>query len=183
MDDEDSETVTEELATQLNENLAKLAVPLLSSHQQMHLADIIECVATAEKQRRSMDDNAMRYLLFFRQHMLRKGHIPNSRVNITWREIVWAYHSGSQDILMDLISRQFGGRVRWEHARETGMFMWMTDLTALVCASIQDPLLLLTVAERESNSKISLETNIQGQTRRILSIVVCIILHSERRTS
>ena len=124
--------VTEDLAAVLNENLTKLAVPQLSSHQQMLLADIIECVATAENHRRSMDENAMRYLLFFRQHMLRKGRVPDSRANITWRETVWAYHSGSQDILLDLISRHFCGRVRWEQARECGIFMWMTDLTSLV---------------------------------------------------
>ena len=130
--DEEPETVTEELAASLNESLTKLAIPQLSSHEQFYLADIIECVATAEKQRRSMDDNAMRYLLFFRQHMIRKNQPNASQVNITWREIVWAYHSGSQDILVDLVSRQFHGRILWEHARESGMFMWMTDLTALV---------------------------------------------------
>lgn len=130
--EEEPETVTEELAVSLNENLAKLAIPQLSSHEQFHLADIIECVATAEKQRRSMDDDAMRYLLFFRQHMIRKSQAPDSRVAITWREIVWAYHSSSQEILVDLVSKQFQGRMLWEHARESGMFMWMTDLTALV---------------------------------------------------
>lgn len=45
--------------------------------------------------------------------------------------MVWAYHSGSQEILVDLVSRQFNGRMLWEHARESGMFMWMTDITAL----------------------------------------------------
>ena len=132
IDDDEPETVTEELAALLNENLAKLAIPQLSSHEQFYLADIIECVATAEKQRRSMDENAMRYLLFFRQHMIRKSQASATQVNITWREIIWAYHSDSQDILVDLVSRQFHGRMLWEHARESGMFMWMTDLTALV---------------------------------------------------
>ena len=132
MDDDEPQTVTEELAGSLNENLAKLEIPQLSNSEQFHLTNIIECVATAEKQRRSMDDNAMRYLLFFRQHIVRKGQAPASRVSITWREIVWAYHSGSQDILVDLVSRQFHGRMLWEHARESGMFMWMTDLKALV---------------------------------------------------
>ena len=145
MDGEEPETVTEELAASLNENLARLAMPQLSSHEQFYLADIIECVATAEKQRRSMDENAMRYLLFFRQHMIRKTQNPISQVNISWREIVWAYHSGSQDILVDLVARQFHGRVLWEHARESGIFMWMTDLTAVVscrfefvCSSLSD---------------------------------------------
>jgi hypothetical protein len=64
--------------------------------------------------------------------MIRKGQAPAARVDITWREIIWAFHSGSQDILVDLVSRQFHGRMLWDHARESGMFMWMTDLTALV---------------------------------------------------
>ena len=135
VDDDEPDTVTEELATSLNENLAKLAIPQLSSHEQFYLADIVECVATAEKQRRSMDENAMRYLLFFRQHMIRKSQLPATQVSISWREMVWAYHSGSQDILVDLVSRQFHGRMLWEHARESGMFIWMTDLTALVSNS------------------------------------------------
>ena len=132
IDDEEPQTVTEELAISLNENLAKLALPQLSSHDQIYLAGIVECVATAEKHRRSMDDLAMRYLLIFRQHMLRKGQAPAVRINISWREIVWAFHSGSQDILVDLVSKNFSSRMLWEHARESGMFMWMTDLTALV---------------------------------------------------
>lgn len=131
VNDDEPETVTEELAASLNENLAKLAIPQLSSHEQFFLADIVECVATAEKQRRSMDENAMRYLLVFRQHMIRKSQALTAQVSITWREMNWAYHSGSQDILVDLVSRQFHGRMLWEHARESGMFMWMTDLTAL----------------------------------------------------
>ncbi len=131
-DDDEPETVTEGLAASVNEHLTKLALPQLSSQEQFHLADIIECVATAEKHRRSMDENAMRYVLFFRQHMIRKSQSPAARVQITWREIVWAYHSGSQDILVDLVSRHFHGRMLWEHVRESGMFMWMTDVNALV---------------------------------------------------
>ena len=130
--DEEPQVVTEEVALSLNDNLAKIALPQLSSHDQMHLAGIIDCVAIAEKHRRSMDDLAMRYLLIFQQHMLRKSQSPAARVNISWREIVWAFHSGSQDILVDLVSKQFQGRMLWEHARESGIFMWMTDLTALV---------------------------------------------------
>lgn len=138
IDDDEPETVSEELAASLNESLAKLAIPQLSSHEQFHLADIIECVATAEKHRRSMDENAMRYLLFFRQHMIRRSQAPATQVNITWREIIWAYHSDSQDILVDLVSRQFHNRMLWEHARESGMFMWMTDLTSLVSPGCEE---------------------------------------------
>ena len=151
--EDEPETVTEELAASLNESLVKLAIPYLSSYEQIHLADTIECVATAEKHRGSMDQNAMRYLLFFRQHMIRRSQAPEARFNVTWREIVWAYHSDSQDILVDLVSRQFKGRMVWDHAKESGMFMWMTDLTALV--SLPNNLGLLPADSRpsEPNSK------------------------------
>ncbi|KAF2096638.1 hypothetical protein NA57DRAFT_67310 [Rhizodiscina lignyota] len=129
-DDEDPETVTEEVASSLTELLTKHQVPQLSSREQFNLVDIVECVGTVEKHRRSIDDNGCRFLLFFRQHVLRAGHSA-TQVPIAWREITWAYHSGSQDILVDLVSRHFQGRMLWHHARESGMFMWMTDLTAL----------------------------------------------------
>ena len=133
-DDEDIEpdSVTEDLALSLNEDLTKKSIPYLSSQEQFHLADLIECVATAEKHRRSMDENATRFLLFFRRYMLRKSQHRSNGLGITWREISWAFHSNSQDILTDQVSRHFQGRMRWEQARESGMFMWLTDVTALV---------------------------------------------------
>lgn len=128
--DEEPETITEEVAAQLNEQLATKSVPFLSSREQFHLADIVECVSTVEKHRRSLDGNGVRFLLFFRQHFLHANHYKAD--SISWREITWAFHSGSQDILADLVSRHFQGKMLWEHARESGIFMWMTDLTALV---------------------------------------------------
>jgi WD40 repeat protein len=129
--DEEPETVTPEVASSLNELLATRKVPMLSSREQMHLVDIIECVGTVEKHRRSIDENGCRFLLFFRQHVLRTSQRSDHDA-IPWREVTWAFFSGSQDILADLVSRHFHGKMQWQHARESGMFMWMTDLTALV---------------------------------------------------
>ncbi|OJJ49980.1 hypothetical protein ASPZODRAFT_13084 [Penicilliopsis zonata CBS 506.65] len=129
--DEESYFLDEPTAMALNENLARIALPQLTSQEQFRLVDTIECVATVEKHRRSMDDNAARYLLFFRQHMLRRSQGMANKDSVSWREIVWAYHSGSQDILADLVSRQFNGKMLWKSARESGLFMWMSDLTAL----------------------------------------------------
>ncbi|KAF2488393.1 hypothetical protein BU16DRAFT_623447 [Lophium mytilinum] len=130
-EDPDPDTVTEAVANSLKETLTKIQLPQLSSQEQFHLADIIECVGMVEKHRRSIDDNAGRFLLFFRQHVLRSGQHSAEEVPISWREITWAFHSGSQDILVDLVSRHFSGRMLWRHARESGIFMWMTDLAAL----------------------------------------------------
>jgi hypothetical protein len=133
----------EGVASIMTENLTRVALPQLSSKEQFRLVDTIECVATVEKHRRSMDDNAARYLLFFRQHMLRRSQGLPEKVTIPWREIVWAFHSGSQDILADLVTKQFHGKMLWENARESGIFMWMTDLSALVCVVLAFLLLLV----------------------------------------
>ena len=137
-DDEDPDTITEEVAASLNEILTRCQVPQLSSKEQFHLADIVECVGTVEKHRRSIDGNAGRFLLFFRQHVLNPGQHSTDHTPLPWREITWAFHSSSQDILVDLVSRHFNGRMLWQHAKESGMFMWMTDIAALV--SFNSPL-------------------------------------------
>lgn len=166
--DQEADSVTEELALTLNENLTKKSIPYLSSQEQFHLADLVECVAVAEKHRRSMDENATRFLLFFRRYMLRKSQrIRNVVKGLTWREISWAFHSGSQDILVDLVSRHYQGKMQWEHARESGMFMWMTDINGLVSISINDLVLRLMYGYRDLNSKSLLETSTPNPTRKI----------------
>ena len=130
----------ENAAQALNENLSRVTLPQLSSQEQFRLADTVECVATVEKHRRAMDDNAARYLLFFRQHMLRKAQGVANKDMVSWREIVWAFHSESQDILSDLVSRQFNSKMTWKSAKESGIFMWLSDTNAIVSNRI--PLVL-----------------------------------------
>ncbi|KAM0475522.1 hypothetical protein ACHAPX_006843 [Trichoderma viride] len=125
VDGEDTEVFTEEIATSINEKLTRLGVPQLSGHEQIQLVDMIECVALVERERRSMDENGARFMLFFRQHALRKGR--TNEIQLSWREINWAYHSQSQDILADFVTRQNHNIMLWEHARESGIFMWLTD--------------------------------------------------------
>lgn len=142
---EDADVFTEAIAAGLNEKLTTVDLHQLSNASQMQLADVVECVAMVEKQRRSMDDNAARFVLFHRQHALHKGraHAPP----LSWREINWAFHSNSQDILVDVVNKQFHGRTIWENARESGMFMWISDATALVSYPFhfyQYPYLLVT---------------------------------------
>jgi hypothetical protein len=128
-DEHEPEAVTEEVAINLKELLTTKQMPLLSSREQFRLADIIECIGMVEKHRRSIDDNAGRFMLFFRQHVLSEVQ----KAPLSWREIVWAFHSGSQDILLDLVSRHFNGKMMWQNARQCGVFMWMSDINALVC--------------------------------------------------
>jgi hypothetical protein len=147
-DDTEPQSVTEEIASNLNELLTTKQIPLLSSREQFRLADIVECIGVVEKHRRSIDDNAGRFLLFFRQHIQSKVQ----KGAISWREITWAFHSGSQDILADLVSRHFNGKMLWQHAKESGIFMWITDINALVCTLPPSLLHFLTFIARSFRS-------------------------------
>ncbi|KAJ4390451.1 regulator of (H+)-ATPase in vacuolar membrane [Neurospora sp. IMI 360204] len=128
-DDGDDEVFSEEVAMKIGEKLTEIGLPQLSRHEQIQLVDIVECVGTVEKQRRSLDENGARFMLFYRQHALRKRRTNEN--HMSWREIAWAYHSGSQDILLDFVSRQHHGPMLWEDAREAGIFMWLTDPSAV----------------------------------------------------
>lgn len=132
-DDLEPVTLTEDIATSLNEYLTTIQVPNLSAREQFHLLDIIECIATVEKHRRSIDANAGRFLLFFRQHALRHDHAEFKP--LSWREITWAFHSQSQDILVDLVSRHYNNKMLWRHAKESGLFMWLTDTNVIVSST------------------------------------------------
>jgi hypothetical protein len=128
------EVFSEDLAMSICERLQKVTLPQLSGHEQIQLLDIVECAGVVEKQRRSMDENGARFMLFFRQHALRKGR--TSEIQMSWREINWAYHSTSQDILADFVGRQYHGSMLWQNARESGIFMWLADTSAVVCILI-----------------------------------------------
>lgn len=182
--EDEPRVIDETVAVILNENLTRFSLPQLSSQEQFRLVDTIECVAMVEKHRRSMDANAARYLLFFRQHMLRRSQGVAHRNTVSWREIVWAFHSESQDILKDLVSRQFGGKFLWKAARESGIFMWLSDITAVVGllrTALLSILFTLTIS-RDLSLKSSLAMSIQKRMRRIRLTVRYTIWLYERRT-
>lgn len=131
--DDNDEIFSEDVAQTISEKLTSIALPQLSGHEQIQLVDIIECIGMVEKHRRSMDENGARFMIFYRQHALRKRR--TNETSMTWREINWAYHSTSQDMLTDFVSRQHHNSLLWEHARESGMFMWLTDNAAVVSAT------------------------------------------------
>ncbi|KAI1813485.1 RAVE protein 1 C terminal-domain-containing protein [Poronia punctata] len=127
--DEEEEIFTEEVAVSICEKLQGIPLPQLSGHEQIQLVDMVECAGYVEKQRRSLDENGYRFMVFFRQHALRKGRV--NEIHMSWRETNWAYHSTSQDILLDFVTRNYHGTMSWQDARESGIFMWLTDANAV----------------------------------------------------
>jgi hypothetical protein len=120
--EEESVAVTEEVATSVVSLLSEKSLPQLSGTEQLSLADIVKFVGMVQKHRRSIDENAARYLLLWREAVMRSRQSSSSAA-VTWREMLWAYHSTSQDILVDLVTRQNNRQMNWSHARDTGVFV------------------------------------------------------------
>lgn len=140
--DDDSSTVTDAVAKSLNELLTQKSIPQLTSSEQISLASVIECVATVSTNSRSIDINASRYLLFWRSALIR-SHRParapsialadsGNPTGISWREVVFAYHSSSQDILVNLVLSSTQNVMSWQLARQSRMFTWLTSRETLL---------------------------------------------------
>lgn len=136
----------------------------MTGPEQINLAAIVESMAQVNKHRRSIDEHGAQYLLFFRQYNLHPHphlHRSNSSTSasagagiggsasasanspavlreMSWREITWAFHSDSQEILVDVVNRNAqggggggGGGMLWNQARQSGIFMWLRDAEAV----------------------------------------------------
>lgn len=134
--EEEFSSFDEDLAASLCALLVKIAVPALTGSEQMMLAGIIECVGQVRQHRRSIDENAARYLLFYKQSALlvQRSRTERGRVGgrgaVSYREVVWAFHSSSQEILADIVGRSSSGGsggMTWAAARECGIFLWLRD--------------------------------------------------------
>lgn len=105
-----------------------------------------------DEQRRSLDANGVRYLISMRSFFIinrrvteggsgavtpeskfKKGVLaPFVRERIRYRDIVWAFHSESQEILLSASTTACGGKMLWLDARALGVFLWGTSVESLV---------------------------------------------------
>ncbi|KAK9450684.1 RAVE protein 1 C terminal-domain-containing protein [Limtongia smithiae] len=125
-EDQDFDTFNEGAALALTDYLKNVSLPYLTSHQQISLTAIVEGMGQVEEQRSSLDENGVRYFLAFRLFILHR----ESMIQMPYRDHNWAYHSESQEVLVDLIMKSYNGRMTWQQARESGMFVWLRSSTA-----------------------------------------------------
>ena len=135
-DDKDMEMFNADASISLSDSLKKLSLPDISDQAQDHAKQLVNCASVIQRQNKSVDPSGLRYLTLFEydhRDVARDQRGNSTRQNHRlWERVAWAFCSDSQDILVDLTSRQDGGRMLWKDARETGIFLWMKDLDALV---------------------------------------------------
>ncbi len=59
------------------------------------------------------------------------------RERLRYRDMIWAFHSESQDLLLSTSISACGGKMCWPDARALGVFVWMRPGEAMVSASLE----------------------------------------------
>ncbi|KEP50346.1 RAVE protein 1 carboxy-terminal protein [Rhizoctonia solani 123E] len=139
VDDDDPNAFSRILVKRLLRKLEQKRHPHLSETEQAHLIVMIQTTLEIDEQRRALDANGLRYLISIRSfYTLNRrleasdGSKPNNtpstragkRERLRYRDIVWAFHSESQQIMMDASTEACGGRMTWSDAKALGVFLW-----------------------------------------------------------
>ncbi|KAH8918301.1 hypothetical protein BT69DRAFT_589975 [Atractiella rhizophila] len=111
----------------LMQRLQTQPFPFLSDNEREQLLVLIEVVGNLEELNRAVDPCGRRYLLamrsFFISRQLQRSLIGQSRLK--YRDVLWAYHSESQTILLTATLEACGQKLKWTDAKSLGIFMWI----------------------------------------------------------
>ncbi|KAF2170204.1 hypothetical protein M409DRAFT_64539 [Zasmidium cellare ATCC 36951] len=139
----DDDTVTD-----LREQLEEKDLPRTSQSEQQRLKHIIEALVYIREHVRSLDRHALRYLFNWKLQMLfakdseiipngsvKANGVPSKQQQFTpdmhWREICFAYHSSTQQALLDILILHHDNKLTWPIARRLGVMAWISEREAL----------------------------------------------------
>ncbi|KAG8915058.1 regulator of (H+)-ATPase in vacuolar membrane, partial [Tulasnella sp. 417] len=150
-DSDAQDMFSRELVDRLVRSLEDYPLPHLTPSEMEHLIVLIQTTVEIDEQRRSLDANGVRYLISMRSFFIinrrvteegsgdatpgsksKKGVLaPFVRERIRYRDIVWAFHSESQEILLSASTAACGGKMLWLDARALGVFLWGKSVESL----------------------------------------------------
>lgn len=111
---------TKELSNLLVNNLMKVTIPLLTRHQQITLISLIGIIDEIDKYALSLDENGMRFLIGYKLFQR-----SSRQSEVTMRDINWAMHSDSKEVLEGIIVNDFKSRMKWENIKQVGFAYWL----------------------------------------------------------
>ncbi|KAI0756586.1 RAVE protein 1 C terminal-domain-containing protein [Daedaleopsis nitida] len=150
-EDADDTSFSSHMVQRLLDRLQEKPIPHLTPREHSSLLVLIQTALEIEEQRRALDANGLRYLISMRSfYILNRrasepntpssgtngvngtngnGMIPSTRLErrerLRYRDMIWAYHSESQDLLLSTSVSACGGKMCWPDARALGVFTWM----------------------------------------------------------
>ncbi|KAF8913010.1 RAVE protein 1 C terminal-domain-containing protein [Gymnopilus junonius] len=121
-------------------------LPNLTKNEQSHLIILIQTTLEIEEQRRALDSNGLRYLISMRSFYIINirasgpdaaqvnGAIPKQsgrRERLRYRDMIWAFHSESQELLLEVSTAACNGKMTWSDARALGVALWFKSWETL----------------------------------------------------
>ncbi|KAI5121293.1 hypothetical protein M0805_003762 [Coniferiporia weirii] len=128
----------------------------LTHNEHAHLIVLLQTTVEVEEQRRALDSNGLRYLISMRSFYILNARAsspspPGSPVSsnshpfpskqptkhmigrerLRYRDIVWAFHSESQEILLSASISACDGKMKWTDARALGIFLWLNSVESM----------------------------------------------------
>ncbi|KAF7188483.1 Regulator of V-ATPase in vacuolar membrane protein 1 [Pseudocercospora fuligena] len=138
-------TITKEMVDDLKEQLDEKELPFISSDEQKRLANVVDTVLYVKGHATGLDTNALAYLFEWKLQLVHHdantaavdGPMQSNGMNhefvpeMQWREITLAYHSATQQPLLDILVLHHDNKMTWHAARLLGVTSWLRDRQAL----------------------------------------------------
>ncbi|KAK3706619.1 regulator of (H+)-ATPase in vacuolar membrane [Vermiconidia calcicola] len=135
----------EGLISDLKLQLEERDLPMVSRKEQQRLKRAVQAIGHCAEHVKSLDKGALRFLFSWRLALLHMDAepLPNGQHNgvpskaspaipeMHWREIAFAYHSTTQQSLLDILTAHYDNKVTWNIARRLGLLAWLCDRQAL----------------------------------------------------
>lgn len=67
-----------------------------------------------------LDDEGLRYLVTLKWRLA-----SLSDIDTPWRDVIFAFHSKRQELLVQVLDRWYNSKIDWPTARSIGLFMWL----------------------------------------------------------
>ncbi|KAE8543087.1 hypothetical protein D1P53_000574 [Cryptococcus gattii VGV] len=145
LEEDTQDDLTEKVVTALEERLCGPVHIPISAAETSFLATVARVTLEVDRQRRSLDISGTRYLISIRMYVnwdrlsntsgtvtpssdseLRQMPKPRGASHFSFRNIVWAMHSDSQELLLEATSQCCkNGKMLWEDAKKLGVFLWL----------------------------------------------------------
>ncbi|KAF7339771.1 WD repeat protein [Mycena venus] len=145
-DEDEDDGFSRALVNRLIQTLESDPLPHLTPNEQAHLLVLIQTTLEIDEQRRALDSNGLRYLISMRSFYIlnhrasspgspqSQGTIPRQtgrRERLRYRDMVWAFHSESQGLLLAAATAACNGKMCWADARALGVSIWLSSIDAM----------------------------------------------------
>lgn len=142
----DEKILDRDTVSELTQQLEEKEMPLISKAEQRRLRSVLETMMYCSEHVKGLDNGALRFLFSWKLELLLmdvkhplhglqlNGQPKDDRAAVPemhWREVALAYHSTTQQPLLDILLAHYENKWTWEIARRLGVFAWLADRDAL----------------------------------------------------